>query len=83
MTLGPPASKNGYCTAQVAPLKCRIGNAVFVVVMICGTGGSLETGKTGCLSGFSVWSKEKKIHYLLEEPAAGYSSLLNNGLNSH
>lgn len=83
LTPGPPGSKNGYCTAQVAPVKCRIGNAVFVAVMICRTGGSLETGKIGChhLSGFSMWSKEKKNQYL--PIAADYSGLLANGPNSH
>lgn len=83
LTPGPPGSKNGFCTAQVAPVKCRIGNAVFVVVMICRRGGPLEKGKTGChhLSGFLIWCKEKENHSLLF--AAGYSSLLANGLNPH
>lgn len=83
LTPGHPGSKNGYCTARVSLVKYRIGKAVFVIVLICNTGGSLETGKIGChhLSGFSMWSKEKENQYLLL--AAVYSSLLANGLNSH
>lgn len=34
LTPGPPGSKNGYCTAQVAIVKYRVGNTVFVVVMV-------------------------------------------------
>lgn len=46
---------------------------MFVVVTICRTGESLETGKIGCchLSDFSVLSKEKNHYVLL---AADYSS---------
>lgn len=81
LTSGPLGSKNGYCTAHVALVKFRIGNAVFVTVMICRTGGSVETGRIGChhLSVFSVGSKEKNHCLPL---AIDYWSFLTNGLKS-